>query len=74
MIEVTFLTPEPGFKKQLGSATFASVPLEKLDDFQSIPAGIISLESAKRIAEALDRDVVIGEIEGMEWRLDPPMR
>jgi hypothetical protein len=66
VIEVTILTQ--GVKQRLGSASFAKVPISEATDFSCSPAGIISLESAKLIAEALHRGEVSGKVDGMEWR------
>jgi hypothetical protein len=74
MIEVVFLTKGASVKKEFGFATFAKVPIEKETDYSCSPKGIISLEDAKRIAGALHRGEVIGQLDELEWREDKPSR
>ena len=69
MVSVYLLRTESGsLTTPVARIDFYTLPIQKVDDFVSIPPAVISFTEAQIISVALSRQVVQGRVGRYEWR------
>ena len=69
MISVDLLITEPGrLATPVGRIHFYAVPVQKTDDYVSVPPGILSFAQAQAISAELAQQAVQGRVGRYEWR------
>ena len=69
MVSVDLLITEPGrLATPVGRIDFYALPVQKVEDFVSVPPAVISFADAETISIALSRQVIQGRVSRYEWR------
>jgi hypothetical protein len=69
MISVDLLLTEPGrLTVPVARIDFYALPVQKVDDFVSVPPAVISFADAQAISIALSRQILRGTVGQYEWR------
>ena len=69
MTSVDLLTTEIGrLTTQVGRIDFYAVPIQKSDDFTTVPPAIVSFDEAYAISVELSQQTAQGRIGRYEWR------
>jgi len=69
MVSVDLLLTEPGrLTVPVARIDFYALPVQKVDDFVSVPPAVISFAVTQAISVALSHQVVQGRVGRYEWR------
>jgi hypothetical protein len=69
MISIELLRTEPGrLTTPVGRIDFYALPVQKEDDFVSVPPAILSFADAHAISVELSQQAVRGRVGRYEWR------
>jgi hypothetical protein len=70
MVSVDLLLTEVGrLAVPVARIDFYALPVEKIDDFVSIPLGVISFADAHAVSLALSRQILRGKVGQYDWRV-----
>jgi hypothetical protein len=69
MVSVDLLLTEPGrLTVPVARIDFYALPVQKVDDFVSVPPAVISFDDAQAVSAALSRQADQGRVGRYEWR------
>jgi len=69
MTSVDLLLTEPGrLTMPVGRIDFYALPVQKEDDFVTVPPAIVSFAEAQAVSVELYQDVAHGRVGRYEWR------
>ena len=70
MVSVKLLLTEPGrLTVPVARLDFYALPIQRVDDFVSIPPAVISFADVQAISVALSHHILRGEVGQYEWRV-----